>query len=540
MAIVAGIDFGTLSVRVSLFDSEHGRLGTGRAGYPITRIRENPDHATQSHLDQLAALEGAMRSALQNAGIQGSVVDAIAIATTGSTVIPVDDQLRPLDDYYLWCDHRSQDEAAQITRVARDQGLAALAWSGGSYSSEMGFSKLLHWLRNNPSKRNKLAAVLENCDMIVATLIGCQDLSSLPRSACGLGHKWLWNDKLGGLPEEKFLTAVDPLLSGAHHWLAGRIGSSNQVAGTLSTRWAGRLGLRAGIPIPYAALDAHWDAIGAGITEGDIVNVIGTSTCIMAVVSSPKPIPGVCGVAQGSIDPEFAGVEAGLSAAGDIFEAIARRSGRTVAGLSESLLSMKPGQTGLLRLVWDNGDRTLLTNPSLGGVTLGWNLTHQPEDELLAAIEGTAYHTRIILERMVEHGVPVQRLINGGGIPQRDPVLNQVYADILNKPILVPSKDVTGCGAAVFAFLAAGVFSTVHEAQQALSPGYHVVSPRAAAAESYEPLFQLYRRLYFSLGDPKSAPLKLGEILPSLRRFAAESRSLPVFSSPPSKHESSR
>src|SRR5437868_14853115 len=178
-------------------------------------------------------------------------------------------------------------------------------------------------------------------------------------------------------------------------------------------------------------------------------------------------IPGVCGVVPGSVHPRKTGVEAGLSATGDIFEAIARRANSSVAALSQELAAYRAGQTGLLRLTWDNGDRTVLVNPELGGVTLGWNLTHTAQDELFAAIEGTAFHTRIILERMAEHGVPIRRVINGGGIPQKNDTLNRVYANVLNKPVLVPESDVTSLGSAIFAFLAAGAFKCSEDAQQA-------------------------------------------------------------------------
>src|SRR5206468_12674633 len=146
------------------------------------------------------------------------------------------------------------------------------------------------------------------------------------------------------------------------------------------------------------------------------------------------------------------GIEAGLSATGDIFEAIARRAGVTVRELAKGLEEYRAGQTGLLRLSWDNGDRTVLVNPELGGVTFGWNLLHTAQDELFAAIEGTAFHTRVILERLAEHGVPIRRVINAGGVPQSNPVLNQVYANVLGRPVLVPSKSVTSLGSAIFAF----------------------------------------------------------------------------------------
>jgi L-ribulokinase len=521
MSIVAGVDFGTLSVRVSIFDSERGRLGSATAEYPLIRMKDDPDRATQSHADHMRALTAAARNAIERAGVNGLDVAAIAIDTTGSSVVPVDKDLAPLDDYYLWCDHRAWREAALITDTANHQKLEAIEWSGGAYSPEWGFSKLLHWLRNNPDKRSAMVTALEHCDMAVATLCGIKDPLQVPRSICAMGHKWMWNQKLGGFPPEEFLTSVDPLLAGMREKLDGEYATSDKIAGKLSQEWADKLGLQAGIPIPVGALDAHWDAVGAGCRSGDVVNVIGTSTCIMAIGQNVSLVPGVCGVVPGSIHPGMTGIEAGLSASGDIFEAIARRAGVSVESLSLGLDRYSAAETGLLRLTWDNGDRTVLVNPELGGMTLGWNLSHTAQDELFAAIEGTAFHTRIILERMEQYGVPVHRLINGGGIPQKNSVLNSVYANVLNKPVLVPESDVTSLGAAIFAFLAAGVFRTVEDAQNALCPKYRIIEPEAASVSVYNELYALYRKLYFGFGRTGSEPVSTVDVLPALRHLAS-------------------
>jgi L-ribulokinase len=516
MSIVAGVDFGTLSVRVSIFDSTRGRLGTGVGEYPLHRKKEDPDHATQSHADHMSALALATRRAIEQAGIDGHAIEAIALDTTGSSVIPVDSQLNPIDDYYLWCDHRAWKEAAQITDAAHSTKLEAIDWCGGIYSSEWGFAKLLHWLRNNPAQRERFATALEHCDMVAAVLCGISDLASVPRSVCAMGHKWMWNAALGGLPGETFLAGLDPALAGVRDKLNGRYETSDKIAGRLSAEWAGKLGLRAGIPIPVGAFDAHWDAIGAGVRIGDVVNVVGTSTCIMAISDKPSLIPGVCGVVQGSIHPGYTGIEAGLSATGDIFDAIARRAGTTVAELSKGLENYRAGETGLLRLTWDNGDRTVLVNPELSGITLGWRLTTTAQDELFAAIEGTAFHTRVILERMETYGVPVRRIINGGGIPQKNAVLNQVYANVMGKPILVPKGDVTSLGSAIFAFMAAGAFKSIEEAQDRLCPGFNVIEPIPEEAATSAKMYPLYRELYFSFGS--------GQTLPQLRHIAAQAR----------------
>lgn len=521
MAIVAGVDFGTLSVRVSLVDSERGLLDSATAEYPLHRKREDPEYATQSHEDHMRALARATREALQKSGVRGDEVEAIALDTTGSSVVPVGKDMRPLGEYYLWCDHRAKGEAAEITEAAHREGLQAIEWCGGVYSSEWGFSKLLHWLRHNPEKGAEFVSAFEHCDMVAATLCGISDATQVKRSICAMGHKWMWNAQLGGLPPESFLVKVDPLLKGVRQKLEGEYVTSDHIAGHLSPFWAEQLGLRAGIPIPVGAFDAHWDAIGAGCRTDDMVNVIGTSTCIIGITPSVNLVPGVCGVVQGSVHPRRTGIEAGLSAVGDIFNSIAHRAGTDVTTLSTGLESYRAGQTGLLRMTWDNGDRTVLVNPNLRGVTLGWNLQSTAQDELFAAIEGTAFHTRVILDRMAAHGVAVKRVINGGGIPQKNDVLNQVYANVLGRPVLVPSKSVVSLGSAIFAFLAAGTCKSVEEAQDKICPPNRTFTPNQAACRTYEKLYPLYNKLYFTLGQRDR---DLGQILPALITVAESAR----------------
>jgi L-ribulokinase len=518
MAIVAGVDFGTLSVRVSIVDSERGLLESAVIDYPLHRRRDDPEYATQSHDDHMRALVSATHEAIQKSGIAGEQVEAIALDTTGSSVVPVDKNMQPLGEYYLWCDHRAKGEAAEITEAAHREELEVIQWCGGVYSSEWGFSKLLHWLRHNPEKRSEFASAFEHCDMVAATLCGITDPKQVKRSACAMGHKWMWNSRLGGLPAESFLATVDPLLAGVRAKLDGDFATSDHLAGTLSPYWAGKLGLKAGIPIPVGAFDAHWDAIGAGCQINDVVNVVGTSTCIIGITASPTLVPGVCGVVQGSVHPRQTGIEAGLSAVGDIFSAIASRAGTDVKSLSQGLEKYRAGQTGLLRMTWDNGDRTVLVNPNLRGITLGWNLQSTAQDELFAAIEGTAMHTRVILDRMAEHGTDIKRVINAGGIPQNNPVLNQVYANCLGRPVLVPAKKVVGLGSAIFAFLAAGTFASVEEAQAKVCPPYTRYEPDQSQQNVYEQLYPLFRKVYFSFGGgDKSA---MSDVLPQLIKTA--------------------
>ncbi|MGE5205541.1 MAG: ribulokinase [Chlamydiota bacterium] len=529
MAIVAGVDFGTLSVRVSLVDSERGLLESAIAEYPLHRRRDDPEYATQSHEDHMRALAEATRAALKKAGVSGDQVKGIALDTTGSSVILVGEGLKPLGEYYLWCDHRAKGEAAEITEAAHRERLEAIKWCGGVYSSEWGFSKLLHWLRHNGARRGELVSALEHCDMVAATLCGISDPRQVKRSVCAMGHKWMWNADLGGLPPEEFLVKVDPLLAGIREKLDGEYATSDQITGRLSPYWAEKLGLKAGIPIPVGAFDAHWDAIGAGCQADDMVNVIGTSTCIIGITQSPKLVRGVCGVVHGSVHPQRTGIEAGLSAVGDIFSAIATRAGSDVNTLSRGLENYRAGQTGLLRMTWDNGDRTVLVNPNLRGITLGWNLQSTAQDELFAAIEGTALHTRVILDRMAEHGVEIKRVINGGGIALKNTVLNQVYANVLGRPVLVPSGNVVGLGSAIFAFLAAGTFKTVEEAQGKVCPPHRTYRPDPEAQQVYGRLYPLFRDLYFAFGEPSRSPF--GRVLPELIRVAEAARNTAVTAS---------
>lgn len=524
MVQVAGVDFGTLSVRVSIFEKTRGLLGAATAPYALHRKASDPDYATQSHAEQMAALATAMREALRTAGVDGGEIRSVAVDATGSSVLMLDEAMEPLGEYYLWCDHRAWKEAAEITRVAHAMDLEAIRWCGGTYSSEWGWSKLLHALRHNPEMRGRLGTAIENCDMVTATMCGVKTVAELKRSVCAMGHKWMWGERWGGLPSEEFLLSVDPLLQGVRAKMGGKYLTSDHVAGRLCAEWAERLGLAEGIPMPVAAMDAHWDAIGAHIRLGDVVNVIGTSTCIIATSESADLIPGVAGVVPGAVEPGLVGIEAGLSAVGDVFEAIATRAKTPLRELAEGAAGYRAGQSGLLRLAWDNGDRTVLVNPELGGVTFGWTLASTAVDELFAAIEGTAFQTRIILERMAEHGAAIVRVVNGGGIPRRNRLLNQVYANVLNKPVLVPAGDTTSLGPAIFALMAAGEIGSVAEGQELLCQPYETFLPDAAENAVYERMFALFRKAYFGLGR-RDGSAELGDLLPVLREVAAEARS---------------
>lgn len=514
MALVIGVDFGTLSVRASVVDSKLGLLATHAAEYPLKRLHEDPNFATQSHHDHMKSLAEAVKGSVLKAGVDAQLIESIALDTTGSSVVVVGADMQPLGDYYLWCDHRAKSEAAEITKAAHEFGLEAINWCGGTYSAEWGYAKLLHWLRHNPALRASMASAFEHCDMVAATLCGVKNPQDAARSICAMGHKWLWNASLGGLPPEEFLVSVDPLLAGVRAKLFGNYQTSDKLAGRLSPEWAQKLGLKAGIPIPVGAFDAHWDAIGTGAKNGDMVNVIGTSTCIIGISKSTELVPGLCGVVPGSVHPSYLGVEAGLSAVGDIFAAIAGRANCKLSDLLAGLENYKAGQTGLLRLVWDNGDRTILVNPLLTGVTLGWTLSTTAQDELMAAIEGTAFNTRVIFDQLSKYGVTVERVINAGGIGQRNEVLNQVYANVLGRPVVAPAASTVGLGAAIFAFMAAKTFPSLEEAQKAVCPPFRSYQPDPHEHEVYTRIYAQFREVYFGFGDPAVGGMKA--VLPAL------------------------
>lgn len=515
--LVAGADFGTQSVRVTLIDVTTGQiLGSAQQSCLVSRSADEPLLATQSHTDQMQAFASAMTEALALSGRPGKSVAGVACATTGSSVIITNEKLEPVNDYYLWCDHRAYREAEQITQTANAENLEAIKWCGGTYSHEWGYAKLLHFLRNNPDLRSKAALALENCDMVTATLCGVRDADALVRSNCAMGHKWMWGEAWGGYPKNEFWQSIDPLLENATDFLRGTVKKTGEKAGTLCNQWAEQLGLAPGIAVAVGAFDAHWDAIATGAHEGDLVNVIGTSTCMIGVVDKvAKPVGGICGMVPGSVAPGCLGVEAGLSAVGDIFEAVARRCNTPLSGLSETLNDKPRKLTGLIRLPWDNGDRTILVKSSLAGALIGLDLAHTAADELQAAIEGTALHTRVIREHIEQAAQPFARIINGGGIPVKNDILNQIYADILNTRIHVPLSPTTGIGSCIFAAVAADIFPTVAAAQQIFCPELKIYDPLHDMTPGYEDLYQAFKKLYFAFGDGRMEDL--GPIMALLR-----------------------
>ena len=377
MTIVAGVDFGTQSVRFSIFRQRARPPGLGRrALIRCCAARTIPITPPRRHADHLAALVAAAQQAIAAAGINGREIAALAIDTTGSTVVPVGREPASRSTT-ITC---GATIAAGARRRRSREPLARRAWRrshwcGGTYSSEFGWAKLWHWLQAQSRKALAICHGPGALRSVTAVLCGITELEPTAAQHLCDGPQVDVERIAGRIAQRRVLCGSRPGAGRRSRADAGRYARSDTIAGTsFAQNGRDELGLKAGIPIPVGALDAHWDAIGAGIRLGDIVNVIGTSTCVMAISERLTPIPGVFGVVPGSIHPRYAGIEAGLSAAGDIFEAIARRAGTTLAELSQAVEGYRSGQTGLLRMVWDHGDRTILAQPHLGGVTFGWKL----------------------------------------------------------------------------------------------------------------------------------------------------------------------
>ena len=384
------------------------------------------------------------------------------------------------------------------------------------YSSEWGFAKLLHWLRHNPEKRESLVAALEHCDMVAAVLCGITDPDEVPRSICAMGHKWLWD---GDCRPRNFSRRSIRCSRMRVTRCAAAISTSDQIAGRSATLGRRNSACREGIPIPVGAFDAHWDAIGAGIAEGDVVNVVGTATCIMAIAKETGRIPGLCGVVNG-FDPSGLRRNRGRALGHWISIRGARRARwkerrGVVAGNGE--VSRRPDRAAphLVGQRRSHGAR----ESRISAASRSAGTSHTAQDHLFAAIEGTAFHTRVILERMAEHGCrsardprrrhPAEERSAESGLRERARRAGARAGAIDHEP-----------GSAIFAFLAAGTFKTIEEAQRALCPPYRVVEPDRSVKARYDRLFAHWRSLYFSLGAPGLRPGS-GGILPELRTIAA-------------------
>ncbi|MCX6320492.1 MAG: ribulokinase [Bacteroidia bacterium] len=489
---VIGIDYGTDSVRSVVVDTSNGEIvGTSVFEYPrwkkglfcdpsINQFRQHP-------LDYIEGLVQSVKGALN--GLTAEVVNnivGITVDTTGSTPVAVDKEGVPLSlkpgfennpdaMFVLWKDHTSVQEAAEINQLARSWGgVDFTKFEGGIYSSEWFWAKVLHVLRNNVEVWKSAFSWVEHCDWIPALLIGNTNPLQLKRSRCAAGHKAMWHDDFNGLPDEKFLTKLDPFLSGLRERLFRETYTCDVEAGNLSEEWAKRLGLSMDVKVGVGSFDAHQGAIGGEIKPYHLVKVMGTSTCDMLIAPMSEVgdnlVAGICGQVDGSIIPGMLGLEAGQSAFGDIYAWFSKlllwpvtniisemiwldektknrikeeTTEKIIAGLSKEAESLPVEETAIVALDWMNGRRTPDANQALKGAITGLSLGSDAPRIFKALVEATAFGSKMINERFISEGVRIDGVIAIGGVAKKNPFVMQIVADVLNMPIKVASSDQT-------------------------------------------------------------------------------------------------
>ena len=529
-----GIDYGTNSVRAIVVDCSNGAaVGTSVFDYPtgdhgVLLNPKDPHLARQNPADYLSGLRSSVRGALAEARINREFtpdrVIGIGVDTTGSTPLPVDANCRPLAldpkwtanlaaHAWLWKDHTSTSEAARITELAREHAPEYLAPIGGVYSSEWWWSKIWHCLNVAPEVFHAASSWVELADFSPAVLGGVSRPEQVFRCVCAAGHKAMYSDAWGGLPAKTFLARLDPRLADLRDRLYDHAYPPDRPAGTLSTEWADTLGLPPGITIAMGGFDAHYGAVGAGIRSGTFVKIIGTSTCdcaIAPVAAGMSDIPGICGIVNGSIMPGYYGIEAGQSAVGDILrwwvEGVCGGDDSLHASLSREAASFRPGESGLLALDWNNGNRTILVDTRLTGLILGQTLHTTRAEIYRTLIEATAFGARAIVERIRSYGVPLDRVVCCGGIAEKNDLFMQIYADVLGQPMLIAGSPQTpALGAAISAAVAAGSraggydeWTAAQEHMSSLQEKRFVPDPRARAV--YDDLYGMYRELHDVFG----------------------------------------
>ena len=529
-----GVDYGTNSVRAIIVDLTDGtevasavdQYPSGDAGVIIDS--KDPLLARQNPADYIEgfyrSVSQAVKKAKKSGGFKPELVAGIGIDTTGSTPIPVDRTGTPLAmlsefkdvpaaQAWLWKDHTSFAEAARITELAQNYTVKYLDKCGGRYSSEWYWSKILHCKKENPKVFNAAYSWVELADFVPAFLTGNTDPHTLVRGICASGHKAIYHEQWGGLPSEEFFKALDPDLLPLRERFSRETQTADQPAGKLCNSAAAKVGLLPGMPVAVGAFDAHMGAVGAGIKSGTLVKIIGTSTCDMMVFpldQSLADIPGLCGIVPGSVLPGMYGLEAGQSAVGDIFNWFVKNltpseyTGRGDAhiNLERTAAKMLPGESGLLALDWNNGNRTILVDQTLTGQIIGMTLHTSAPEIYRALIEATAFGALTIIKRFEEYGVPVEEVINCGGIAEKSPLSMQIYADVCNKPMKISrSPQTCALGAAIFGAVAGGAYKTVQAAQKKMTGTKPTIyKPNKKAVAVYEKLYALYRELHDCFG----------------------------------------
>lgn len=527
MKYTIGIDYGTLSGRAVLVDVANGSTAaTAVYEYPHG-IVEGPhipqSWALQQPRDYLEVLEHTIPALFSQSGASPEDVLGIGVDFTSSTTLPVDARGVPLCFYpeyenephalvKLWKHHGAQAQADRITELALERKEPWIARFGNKISSEMSLPKLLQVLEEAPHIYEAMTHWMEAGDWIVWQLTGKPG-----QNACAAGHKSIW-DPENGFPSEDFLAALHPGLKNMAQKHGSPILPSFTQAGSLTPAMAEKLGLPAGISVAAATVDAHAGLPAAGITgPGKMLAILGTSSCYLTLSETLSPFPGILSAAKDGILPGYWGYDAGQGCVGDHFawaaEAITPESYRQEARargmdiqqyLTELSQAQKPGAHGLMALDWWNGCRSVLMDSDLTGMILGLTLSTRAEDIYRALIEATAYSARILLERYEANGIHTHALYTTGGICRKNPMLMQIYADVMNRPLCAISTTQGGAlGSAIIAAIAAKAYPTAEAAIHAMaSPVDRVYQPIPENVAVYETLYQVYKALHDRFGGP--------------------------------------
>jgi L-ribulokinase len=534
---VLGIDFGSNSARALIIDAASGmEYGSATCVYPggVQGIYLDPNDvnlARQNPLSYITAMEKCVKDALLQADTKGDFQTAniigIGIDATASTPVPLSSDLTPLVSLpefsdnlnayaWIWKDHTSITEAETITSEAKKQHPEYLAKCGGSYSSEWFWSKVWHCMKIDRKVFDAAYTWLDFPDFIPVVLGGIKDINQVKAGVCAAGHKSLYCEEWGGLPENDFLNSLAPELSALKDRLYIKAYPSDTVAAELCSEWSKKLGLPAGIPIAVGIIDAHSGAVGAGVGKGRMVKVLGTSSCdILAEPAHGQipEIPGICGIVNGSVLPGCFGIEAGQSAVGDIFNwfvsKVCNSDHKLFSELTYEANALSPGQSGLVALDWQNGNRNILCDQQLTGLIMGMTLHTTQAEMFRALIEATAFGARKIIDRLEKYGIIINEIICCGGIAEKDPLLMQIYADVLGRKLLISDSDQScAYGAAIFAAVVAGKYKTTEKAQAKLCRFKDkIYVPNTANQKIYDKLYKLYSELHDSFGTGTHAKL---------------------------------
>ncbi len=544
-----GIDFGTLSGRALLVDTSDGREiasavhhyadGVIDRRLPGSGVELPPDWALQNPQDYLAVLRHAIPEVLRLGGAGPQDVKGIGIDFTACTFLPTLRDGTPLSMVprwvnrphawtKLWKHHASQPQADRVNAVARERGEAWLPLYGGKISSEWSVPKMLQVLQEDPEVYAAAERFLEAGDWLVWQLTGHET-----RSACFAGYKCILTDS--GFPSRDYFAALDPRFADVVDTrLCRDFMQLGDLAGTLSASAAALTGLPLGTPVAVANVDAHVTAPAVKVTGSRrMVAIMGTSTCHVLIGDRLEAVEGMCGVVRGGIVPGVYGYEAGQSCVGDglgwfVDHAVpeschqaARHAGLGIHGyLEREAARQAPGEHGLVALDWLNGNRSTLVDTDLTGMIVGMTLTTRAPDIYRALIEATAFGTRTIIEAFENRGIPVDEYVAAGGLPEKNALLRQIYADVLGKPVrLAGSAQAPALGSAIYAAVAAGIYPTIQEAAARMgSIKEEIILPDPARQAIYNRLYDEYRTLYDYFGRGANDAMKR---LKTMRRGTA-------------------